>query len=213
MNVKLGRNLSLLMKRILFTFTAVLLISIASKAQLPGDSIRTDPSLSGQYQSLLSKSRTLDGYKLINPVRLSQFWKNVRDSLTTTHKQLLSTRKESQNFQKEIDEMKKQVSGAQSSLASSNAKLNEISFIGIGFTKSNYNIFVWGLIAALGITLTIVILRSAKNIHEAKYRTSLYEEVNQEYQNYKAKSNEKEKKLARELQDERNKLEELKSKK
>lgn len=109
--------------------------------------------------------------------------------------------------------MKKQVSGAQSSLASSNAKLNEISFIGIGFTKSNYNIFVWGLIAALGITLTIVILRSAKNIHEAKYRTSLYEEVNQEYQNYKAKSNEKEKKLARELQDERNKLEELKSKK
>jgi hypothetical protein len=56
-----------------------------------------------------------------------------------------------------------------------------------------------------------VILRSAKHIHEAKYRSSLYEEISQEYQSYKTKANDKEKKLARELQDERNKLDELKN--
>jgi len=59
--------------------------------------------------------------------------------------------------------------------------------------------------------LAIIILRSAKHIHEAKYRSTLYDEISQEYQNYKVKANDKEKKLARELQDERNKLDELKN--
>ncbi|MNR57583.1 hypothetical protein D3C85_1783930 [compost metagenome] len=55
----------------------------------------------------------------------------------------------------------------------------------------------------------IVIARSAKNIKEAKHRTQLYNEVADEYQGYKSKAVEKERKLARELQDERNKLDEL----
>lgn len=196
------------MKRTLFTLIAACL-SIAASAQLPKDSIKVDPTLGGQYKLLLSKSRTLDGYKLINPTRLSVFWRNVRDTLNTTHRQLISTRKEATGYQNEIVGLKKQVAGAETSLATSNAKLNEINFLGIGFTKSNYNIFVWGLITLLAIVLTVVILRSVKNIHEAKYRSTLYEEINQEYQNYKVKANEKEKKLARELQDERNKLDEI----
>ncbi|RZK72443.1 MAG: hypothetical protein EOO92_19835, partial [Pedobacter sp.] len=57
--------------------------------------------------------------------------------------------------------------------------------------------------------LIIVIARSGKSITEAKHRTQLYNEVADEYQAYKAKSVEKERKLARELQDERNKLDEL----
>jgi peptidoglycan hydrolase CwlO-like protein len=198
------------MKKTLFIFIASF-ISITSSAQLRKDSVRIDPTLNGQYQLLLSKSRTLDGYKLINPNRLSSFWKNVRDTLNTTRKQLTNTKKEATNYQNEIAGLNKQVAGAKTSLASSNARLDEISFLGIGFTKSNYNIFVWGLIASLAVALTVVILRSARNVHEAKYRSTLYEEINQEYQNYKVKANEKEKKLARELQDERNKLDEIRN--
>ena len=198
------------MKKTLFILIAAF-ISITSSAQLRKDSVKIDPTLNGQYQLLLSKSRTLDGYKLVNPDRLSQFWKNVRDTLNTTHRQLINTKKEATNYQNEIAGLNKQVAGAETSLASSNARLNEISFLGIGFTKSNYNIFVWGLIASLAVALTIVILRSARNVHEAKYRSTLYEEINQEYQNYKVKANEKEKKLARELQDERNKLDEIRN--
>lgn len=209
MIVKLDKNNSY-MKKTLFIFITAF-ISITSSAQLRKDSVKIDPTLNGQYQLLLSKSRTLDGYKLVNPDRLSLFWKNVRDTLNTTHRQLINTKKEAVNYQNEIAALNKQVAGAETSLASSNARLNEISFLGIGFTKSSYNIFVWGLIALLAVALTVVILRSARNVHEAKYRSTLYEEINQEYQNYKVKANEKEKKLARELQDERNKLDEIRS--
>ncbi|MES2457464.1 MAG: hypothetical protein V4594_18050 [Bacteroidota bacterium] len=210
MNVKLGKNYEH-MKKTLFSLLTLLFIFSTVSAQTIPDSTKTDASLSGQYQFLLSKSRTLEGYKLINPFRLSQFWKNVRDSLNHTQRQFISIKKTQITYQTEIAGLKKKVEETKTFLDSSNTKLDQISFIGIGFTKSAYNLLVWGLITVLALSLVVVILRSAKNIREAKYRSALYEEINQEYQNFKVKSNEKEKKLARELQDERNKLDEIKN--
>ena len=160
---------------------------------------------------MLSKSRNLDGYKLVNPSRITTFWRNVSDTLTTERRQLINATKKIEEQEKSITDLKAQISGKESSLASSNSKVNEISFLGISFTKSTYNAVVWTLIIGLAAALAIVILRSAKHIHEAKYRSTLYEKIAQEYQSYKVKANDKEKKLARELQDERNKLDELRS--
>ncbi len=209
MNVKLDVNY-LNMKKNIFLILALFLINLHSQAQNT-DTTKVDPSLRGQYQSLLSKSKTLNGYKLINPARLSSFWQSTRDSLNTTQKQLSAVKKKIVEQENQISTLQKNISGTASSLASSNARLNEISFLGISFTKSNYNMLVWGLILLLALALAFIILRSAKHIHEAKYRSTLYEEISQEYQNYKVKANEKEKKLARELQDERNKLEEIRT--
>ena len=62
------------------------------------------------------------------------------------------------------------------------------------------------LVVVFGITAAIVIARSGLHSREATYRTKLYTELEEEYKTFKAKANEKEKKLARELQTERNKL-------
>lgn len=203
------------MKKVILPIVSALILSInalSAQGQLVKDSTKiVDPSLKGQYQLMLSKSKTLNGYKLVNPARLGSFWKNVNDTLATGRRQLANTTKKIKEQENNIASLKAQISGNESSLASSNAKVNEISFLGISFTKSNYNTIVWTLIIALAIALAIVILRSAKHIHEAKYRSNLYEEISQEYQAYKTKANDKEKKLARELQDERNKLDELKN--
>jgi len=207
MNVKLEVNY-LNMKKNLFLIILLFLIQFNSQAQVP-DTIKTDPSLRGQYQAILSKSKTLNGYKLVNPTRLTSFWSSVRDSLGTLQKQLSTITNKMKEQDREIDTLKKDISGTTSSLANSNARINEINFLGISFTKTNYNTLVWGLIIGLALALTFIILKSAKHIHEAKYRSTLYEEIAQEYQAYKVKANEKEKKLARELQDERNKLEEI----
>ena len=57
-----------------------------------------------------------------------------------------------------------------------------------------------------------MIARSTKNVLEARHRTQLYDEISSEYQAYKSKTNEVQRKLARELQDERNIIEEMKAK-
>ncbi|SDJ24466.1 hypothetical protein SAMN04487898_10268 [Pedobacter sp. ok626] len=200
-----------MMKKIILPIISALILSFSAQGQLTNDSTKVDPSLKGQYQLLLTKSKTINGYKLVNPGRISAFWKNLNDTLSTTRRQLTSANQKLNAQEKAITDLKSQISGKESALAGTNAKINEINFLGIAFTKSTYNTIVWSLIIGLAAALAFLILRSAKHIHEAKYRSNLYEEIAQEYQSYKTKANDKEKKLARELQDERNKLEELRS--
>lgn len=170
-----------------------------------------DFSLKGQYQFMLSRSKSLYGNKLINPARLNTLWQSVTDTLRKERVNLSKAQTSILDQQKTIANLQTEVSGKESSLNDTTAKINEISFLGISFTKETYNIVVWSIIIVLALALFIVIARSTKNILEAKHRTQLYDEVSTEYQSYKVKANEKERKLARELQDERNVIEEMKS--
>lgn len=201
------------MNKFLFPLLTLVMINLSfmqsnAQVKLPVDSVKADPSLRGQYELMLAKSKTVSTYKLINPYRLSSFYKSVTDSIRKERNTYKTANAKVAEQAKTITELNNQIKGNENSLASSNSKVNEINFLGISFAKGTYNTIVWTLIIVLALGFAFVTIRSAKNTHEAKYRTGLYEEISQEYQAYKVKANEKEKKLARELQDERNKLDE-----
>jgi len=80
---------------------------------------------------------------------------------------------------------------------------------GISLSKGVYNLLMWGLVIILAIAVVVVIAKTGSYKHEAAYRTGLYSELEEEFKTYKTKANDKEKKLARELQTERNKVDEL----
>jgi uncharacterized membrane-anchored protein YhcB (DUF1043 family) len=105
-----------------------------------------------------------------------------------------------------VDSLKTDMNAKEQALS---GKSDSISLLGIDMTKGTYNMIMLSLIAGLTAALVIVILTTAKHKHEAKHRTELYDEIEEDYRNFKIKANEKEKKLARELQTERNKLDEL----
>jgi hypothetical protein len=172
----------------------------------------TDFSLNGQYQFMLSRSKNINGYKLINPGRLAGVWQSALDTLKKERGELKKVNAKLAEQGKNINTLQSEINGKETSLTTSNAKVNEITFLGIAFDKGTYHIIVWSIIIVLALALVIVIARSAKNIIEAKHRTQLYDEISTEYQAFKSKANEKERKLARELQDERNIVEELRSK-
>ena len=161
---------------------------------------------------MLSRSKSINGYKLINPTRLNSIWQSVTDTIRKERVELTKDRAKIIDQQKTIANLQAEVSGKESSLNDSNAKLNEINFIGISFTKTTYQLMVWSFIVILALALVVVIGRSTKNILEAKHRIQLYDEISSEYQAYKTKANEHQRKLARELQDERNNMEEMKNK-
>jgi hypothetical protein len=200
---------------LIFIFLGTLTVQSTAQIVKRTDTLQkvrvVDPSLKGQYESLLYRSKSYYGAKLIVPGRLTAFYQNVADSIRKERAGSKNALLKIKQQAKTIDTLNSQIKGNESSLASSNAKLDEISFLGIPFSKSAYNTIVWSIIIVLALALAFVVIRSAKNISEAKYRTELYEEVSKEYQTFKVKANEKEKKLARELQDERNKLDELKN--
>jgi hypothetical protein len=162
-----------------------------------------DKSLNGQYQYLLTKV-----YGTQSDL-VGAFHKSVMDTLIQARRALKASQAQVAVQTKTIDSLQNSNKASGESLADANSKRNEISLIGIEIDKSTYNIIMWGLVLVLGATAAIVIGRSGAASHEAKYRIQLYNELDDEYKNYKAKANEKEKKLARELQTERNKLDDL----
>jgi hypothetical protein len=162
-----------------------------------------DKSLRGQYQYLLTKV-----YNYQQPL-VSALFKNYSDTLIATRRQLQQAQATLSAQTKTIDTLKASATNKDQSLAEARAKVDEVSLLGIPLTKATYNLIMWGLVITFGVVAAIVILRSGSHSREAKYRIKLYNELDEEYKNFKAKANEKEKKLARELQTERNKLDEL----
>jgi uncharacterized protein (UPF0333 family) len=167
------------------------------------DSAPVDKSLRGQYQYLLTKV-----YGQQQPL-VSALFKNYSDTLSAARRQLKEAQATLAAQTKTIDTLKAAATTKDQTLAQSKEKVDEVNLLGIPLTKATYNLIMWGLVIGFGAIAAIVISRSGSHSHEAKYRIKLYEELEEEYKTYKIKANEKEKKLARELQTERNKLDEL----
>jgi hypothetical protein len=162
-----------------------------------------DKSLRGQYQYLLTKV-----YNYQQPL-VAALFKNYNDTLHITRKQLTEAKATLATQTKTIDTLKAAAATKDQTLAQSKAKVDEVSLLGMPLSKSTYNLIMWGLVIAFGAIAAIVIARSGSHSREASYRIKLYNELEEEYKAYKTKANEKEKKLARELQTERNKNDEL----
>lgn len=162
-----------------------------------------DKSLRGQYQYLLTKV-----YNYQQPL-VAALIKNYNDTLNVTRRQLKEAQATLAMQTKTIDTLKSSSATKDQAVAESKAKVDEVSLLGMPLSKSTYNLIMWGLVIGFGVIAVIVIARSGSHSREANYRIKLYNELEEEYKNYKTKANEKEKKLARELQTERNKNDEL----
>lgn len=174
----------------------------AQKAQMDPSQLN-DKSLNGQYQYLLTKV-----YHYQQPL-LAALWKNAMDTLKASKNRLQESQAKLGTQSKAVDSLKTTMTSKDQSLSESNAKADAISVFGMMVSKANYNVVMFCLVGGLTVALIIVIITTAKHKHEAKYRTELYEEIEEEYKTFKAKAHEKELKLARELQTERNKLDDL----
>jgi hypothetical protein len=160
-------------------------------------------SLRGQYQFLMTKV-----YHYQQPV-VAAFWKNVSDTLKNIQGQMKVLQAKLNSQSKLTDSVKADADSKINVLSQPSEKENSISFFGIMMAKTAYNLMMFGLVIGLAVALTVVVLATAKYKYEAKHRTDLYQEIEEEYKAFKVKANDKEKKLARELQTERNKLDEL----
>ncbi|HEY4323010.1 MAG TPA: hypothetical protein VGN20_03460 [Mucilaginibacter sp.] len=159
-----------------------------------------DKSLKGQYQFLLTKV-----YHYQQPF-VFPFWKNISDTLKLYHQVQKAANSKLILQNKIIDSLKTQIAGKDEALSS---RVEEINLFGLQMSLTVYNLIVWGLMIGFALIAIIVISSSSSYRSEAKYRSNLYSDLEDEFKTFKTKANEREKKLARELQTERNKLDEL----
>ncbi len=174
-----------------------------SNIQTPPPVQNTDKSLNGQYQYLLTKI-----YHYQQPL-VAALWKNVSDTLSHERNKLKELQAKINAKNHTVDSLKSDANTKTQTLSESGNKADSISLLGLSVSKGTYNLIMFGLIIGLGIALIIVISSIAKYKRDAKHHIELYEDLEDDFKTYKSKATEKELKLARELQTERNKLDEL----
>ena len=201
------KNLSILLALVLFiSFTPTFGQDLSTTEP------SADQSLKSQFQEILDRSETYTEYKVIKRTDLSQYSKAVQDSLRTNRVEI-NTLKNTVNDQKsQISELSKRITDLENQLAESEELRESLSLLGLNINKTTYHLIVWliiGVLLIFGVFAYTSFIRSniitSKSIKE-------YKALEVEFEDHKKKSYEKQLKIGRELQTERNKIEELKTK-
>ncbi|PWG04206.1 hypothetical protein [Polaribacter aquimarinus] len=168
-------------------------------------------TIEGQFNKVYRTSTTYNPkdtpkrYKVINIKSYEDLKSNILDSITI-YRELISKKESLLKTEREnIEKIKTKLSKTQLDLKIANQKENSISLLGIELSKTTYNILLWGIIIILIISLLYFIFKFFRSNILTKEAQGNLINVEEEFEQHRKKSLEREQKLRRQLQDEINK--------
>jgi hypothetical protein len=168
-------------------------------------------TLTERYALMKEKSETFNEYKVIKEYILDGMWKLTTDSIQKVHSDLADAKAEAAQLQMSLDAAMAAVQKKEESMAEVEHAATHISVLGMDFSKS----FFIGLVGFvfLGMILLVgVVTGRLKMIYQSlKEKMEMENMISKEFENYKRKALDKQMKLSRELQNERNKMAEMRS--
>ena len=197
------------MMRLLIIFCT--LASSLSIAQTPGATQdERNFTLQQRYWSMKSNAETYQDYKVIKEYFMDGVWKVSMDSLNE-QKKLVKQK------QQTISKLESDLRAAKDTLTQERAAVTQIvhdsshiSVLGIDFTKNMFIILVAAILLLMLFIGSAMLTKIKIEQATAKEKIVIADAVSREYDEFKKKSMEKQIKLARELQNERNKVADLK---
>ena len=162
-------------------------------------------SIDGQFQDLIKKSNNYKGYKVVKKEKLYSLRSNVSDSIKRFKQEIntLNKKKEFQNSS--IDRLNLELDNTKKELLIYKDKEKVINVLGIPIKKSNYNLFVFFSFSFLLLIIVILFIRFKNSFNIIKITKEKLEETDNEFENFRQRSLEREQKIRRKLQDELNK--------
>jgi hypothetical protein len=179
-------------------------------AQTAADALNTDSqTLRERYLLMKNKSQNYQEYKVIKENILDSWWKIVTDSVSAKQAAIRSSKAEIKKLQADLNQNIEALKTKENSMKEIVYASTHISVLGIDFDKKVFAgmvgfILLLAGLAIAGILYSIRVIK--KNLVD---KEELANSISAEYEEYKRKAMEKQTKLSRELQNERNKLQEL----
>jgi len=193
-------------------FILILLVSISfSISSQEVEQSQEDTSINGQFDKIYRTSTTYKPagtnkkYKVINLLNYQQLKANVLDSLKKLEKEISKQENLLNSEREQTQKTNQLLAKTQSDLLASNKKENSISLFGIQLSKMNYNLLLWSIIIIALLLLFYFIFKFFRSNSLTKEAQNNLLDVEQEFEQHRKKSLEREQKLRRELQDEINK--------
>lgn len=178
-----------------------------AQAQQPGEN--EPQTLDEQFNHLKKSSNTYETYKVVKEIRLNQLWKNVMDSVSEFRGTIAETNAEIATQQNQITGLQKQINNLQAQLEASEYQSSRISILGLYLLKNTYNSIMWGIIGVLAVLFIIGFVRFRRNEKMTRKKVKDFEELSEEFEEYRKIVRQREIRIKRELQTASNKLEEM----
>ncbi len=189
-------------------FKILVIFSIIAFAIQFDAKAQEDAKLSDQYQNMIESSETFEKYKVISISKVNAFGQIMNDSISSLKEKVSNAQSAKIQAEKERDSATSQMTKLKSELEETQKAVDEMPFLGISMTKTTYNIVMWSIVLILVTGLVIVyvmFLNSYRMTRQAKKDKEL---VDQELEDLRKRSHDKQVKIKRELQTALNKLEE-----
>ena len=193
---------------------SVLIILLVSTSQIFSQSkeVVDKGDLSSQYTDLVEGSESFKEYKVIKKTKIRGFWNVVEDSLSVYRTNISQLNNTIIGKDNEISGLSQMIEEKDQALEEASFEQEHIKFIGIDFGKKTFIIFNLVIIFGLLGGLIFAISRMKVSNKLALQKRKEFVKLDSELQEYKKGALDKQMKLRRELQTERNKIEELKLK-
>ncbi|MEP6262032.1 MAG: hypothetical protein ABJ092_10675 [Gillisia sp.] len=187
----------------------VLLLGILSIG-LTGNSLAQDTNsglnpVEEDFTNLIERSNDYQGYKVVDYNELINLKNKTGQYFSTLNEEIITQKNTIDQQQQEINRLKEDLEATQQDLQKVNEEKDAITFLGMPFSKGSYMALMWGIVGLLVLALLFFIFRYRQShTHTVEARNKLHS-TEKEFDVYREKALEKEQRLGRLLQDERNK--------
>jgi hypothetical protein len=197
------------MKSALITITLLSFVIFQSVANTHPALEKDNQTLKERYLVLKSKSETFNEYKVIKESLLDDFWKLTMDSIQSVKSSLETTIQKVDEQQNQINSLSQTLVSKEEAVAGILHESTHINFLGIDFSKSFFSSFFISIVLIF-LTLAGLFFWRFKVVHNsASENKQLFDQLHSEFESYKQNALDKQMKLSRELQTERNRLQEI----
>lgn len=177
----------------LFTFTSVV------------GQTSTETTIDEKFQELITNSNNFKGYKVVDTDQLTTLQQLTSNRIAELKEEIAGSKQAFKAQELKIAGLEAELETLKNQLQTVTAQKDEIAVMGMSLSKSGYNSSMWSIVGILLLALALFVVRFKKgHIHTSEARKNLAE-LEKEFDAYRVKSLEKEQRLGRLLQDEKNK--------
>jgi hypothetical protein len=192
--------------RMLFVLFVALAAFHVSFAQTDPDGLKENPSLQERFLYMKSKSQSYGAYKVVKESVMDGVWKIANDTIAAKEAQVKAAQANINKLKAELNQSLEAYKAKEKSMEEIMHASTHINVIGIDFNKGTFITTVAVIIAGLLVMLGLVIGRMKLQANSLAERNLAVSALTHEFDEYKHRAMERQTKLSRELQDERNKL-------
>lgn len=180
------------------------------QAQTPQTETTPPQNVVEQYDQVIESSGNYNNgakrYKVIERPKLDRYRKQLSDSVTNLKSKISTLNKRIDDQASEISTLNTNLSSTQKNLENTNLEKDSMNFFGSQMSKGSYQTMMWTIAGILLLGLLLFIFRFKNSNTLTRQAKRKLAELELDFDDYKRKALEKEQKLGRQLQDERNKL-------